>query len=70
MYKISGSIDISIDDLKDCITGSQLLSAQISYERAQKSKDPVYVDENYFVRYAIKEALYRLQTEAKTFDEN
>lgn len=70
MYKICGTIELSIDDVKDCITGSQLLSSSFSYERAKEGKDPVYVDENYFVRYAIKDMLMRLQEEHKKFDLN
>lgn len=69
MYKINGSIDISLDDLKTCIKGSQLLSSAISYDRAKQNKSAVSVDESYFIRYAINKAIYDLET-SSTFDEN
>ena len=70
MYKVSGSIELSLDDIKDCIKGSQLLSSKISSDRQSKGYSPVYVDENYFVRYAIKSVIDDLETEIKTFSEN
>lgn len=70
MYKVCGSIELSIDDIKDCIQGSQLLSSIFSADRAREGKCPVHVDENYFVRYAIKQCLDDLKQESKTFSEN
>lgn len=70
MYKVCGNIDLSLDDIKDCIRGSQLLSAHISYDRARENKSPVSVDESYFVRYAIKTCIDSLESDTKTFSEN
>lgn len=70
MYKVCGNIDLSLDDIKDCIRGSQLLSAHISHDRAKDNKSPVIVDESYFVRYAIKTCLDYLESDTKTFSEN
>lgn len=70
MFKVCGSLDLSMDDLKKCIEGSQLLSSALTYERAQKGKCPVYVDESYFVRYAINNALDNLSENSKKFYEN
>lgn len=70
MFKICGNLELSVDDLKKCFEGVELLSSAITYERAKDGKSPVYVDESYFVRYAINETLYRLQESSKKFDEN
>lgn len=69
MYKVSGCIDLSIDDIKTCIKGSQLLSSFLSYERAHEGKSPVYVDESYFIRYAIARCISDLEKES-SFNEN
>lgn len=69
MYKVCGSIDLSMDDIKTCIKGSQLLSSSLSYQRAKENKSPVYVDESYFIRYAIHCCIANLEKET-TFDEN
>lgn len=69
MFKICGSIDLSIDDLKTCIKGSQLLSSNLTYERSLKGKSPVAVDESYFIRYAIYQAIDQLENQTK-FDIN
>lgn len=69
MFKVCGSIDLSIDDLKTCIKGSQLLSANLSYERSLKGKSAVAVDESYFIRYAIYQAIDQLENQTK-FDIN
>lgn len=69
MYKVCGSIDLSIDDIKTCIKGSQLLSSKFSYDRAKSGKSAVYVDESYFIRYAILECITNLEKDA-TFNEN
>lgn len=69
MYKVCGSIDLSIDDIKTCIKGSQLLSSSLSFERARLGKTPVYVDESYFIRYAINKVISDLESES-SFNEN
>jgi len=69
MFKVCGSIDLSMDDLKTCIKGSQLLSATLSYERSLKGKSAVAVDESYFIRYAIYNAIDQLENQTK-FDLN
>lgn len=69
MYKVCGSIDLSIDDIKTCIKGSQLLSSFLSFERARQGKTPVYVDESYFIRYAINKVISDLESES-SFNEN
>lgn len=70
MFKVCGSLDLSVDDLKKCIQGAELLSASINYERAKESKSYVFVDEAYFVQYAIRKALSSLEEESKMFCEN
>lgn len=69
MYKVCGTIDLSIDDIKTCIKGSQLLSSSLSFERARQGKTPVYVDESFFIRYAINKVIYDLESES-SFNEN
>ena len=34
MFKVCGTLDLSVDDLKKCIQGAELLSASINYDRA------------------------------------
>lgn len=70
MFKVAGSLELSIDDIKRCIEGSQKLSACINYDRAKEGKSFVYVDEAYFVRYAISTTLNSLDDSCKKFEEN
>lgn len=64
-YKVCGQLDLSIDDIKKTIKGSQLLSAAFSADRAIKGLSPVTVSEDYFVRYAINKTIEDLETEIK-----
>lgn len=59
-FKVVGTLELSIDDMKLAIKGSNLLTAQISSERAKKGLCPVTVDEAYFIRYAINECIENL----------
>lgn len=59
-FKVIGTLELSIDDMKLAIQGSQLLSADISARRAEKGFSPVSVDEAYFIRYAIHETIDNL----------
>lgn len=70
MFKVCGTLDLSVDDLKKCIQGAELLSASINYERARENKSYVFVDEAYFVQYAIRRTITALEEEAKIFCEN
>lgn len=44
-FKVVGTLELSIDDMKLAIKGSNLLTAQISSERAKKGLCPITVDE-------------------------
>lgn len=56
-FKVVGTLELSIDDMKTAIHWSNLLSAVISSERSKKGLLPVSVDEGYFIRYAINECI-------------
>lgn len=70
MFKVCGSLDLSVDDLKKCIQGAEMLSAYINYDRVKENKSWVFIDEAYFVQYAIRRTLDVLENEVKKFEEN
>lgn len=70
MFKVCGSLDLSVDDLKKCIQGAEMLSACINYDRVKENKSWVFIDEAYFVQYAIRRTLDVLENEVKKFEEN
>lgn len=63
MYKVTFTLELNNDEFKDCIKGAQLLSAQISYDRALRGLNSVSVDESYFIRTAINRFLDELENE-------
>lgn len=63
MYKVTFTLELNNDEFKDCIKGAQLLSAQISYDRALRGLNSVSVDESYFIRSAINRYLDELENE-------
>ena len=70
MFKVCGSLDLSVEDLKRCIEGAELLSAAINFERARENKSYVFVDEAYFVQYAIRTTIKDLEEKSKIFNDN
>lgn len=68
-YKVSGIVELNVDDLKNVIKGSQLLSSMLTYDRSLKNLSPVTVDESYFIRYAINCTIADLEKSCN-FNEN
>lgn len=64
MCKINVSLDISTSDYKTLVKGKELLEQKLNYERIQKNKSFVHIDEGYFLSYAINKARIELESEA------
>ena len=66
MIKPVISLDIDTSSFKDILEGTQLLNAQINYERMLENKNPVCIHEDYFLRSAIQSYLESLRSDMKT----
>lgn len=66
MIKPVITLDIDTSSFKDIMEGTQLLNAQINWERMHENKSPVCIHEDYFLRSAIQSYLESLRSEMKT----
>ena len=66
MFKITASVEMTTDTFKQVIEGTELLAAQINYDRLKSGKQPVVIHEDYFLRQAVWNYLESLRNDMKT----
>lgn len=66
MFKVVASVEMSTDTFKQVIEGTELLCAQINYDRIGSGKAPVNISEDYFLRQAVWSYLESLRNDMKT----